>query len=245
MSNGLSGQVAVVSGAARGLGAAWVEALRTEGATVVGFDIRPGADVVADASSATDVRAFVDGVVAAHGTIDISIANAGVVRATSPLDPWDKALADFDAQIGTNLKGTYLLGRAVAPIMAQHGGGNIVHISTDHVLPPPGGRTGGGAVMDGYDASKWGIRGLTEAWARALAPHKIRVNDLCMGATDAPMPREFMGDRLTPEFAATWMKPADLARVLVELLLEGPDGRTGEQIGFWLGHDVRLPARHS
>ena len=241
----LGGKVAVVSGAAGGLGAAWVAALRDEGATVVGFDLQPGADVLADASSATDVRSFVDDVVEAHGGIDISIANAGIVHATSPLDPWDKALADFDTQIGTNLKGVYLLGRAVAPIMVARGGGNIVHISTDHVLPPPGRRTGGGAVMDAYDASKWAIRGLTEAWALALARHHVRVNDLCMGATDAPMLRRFAGDRATPEVIATWMRPEDLARVLVELILEGPDGRTGEQIGFWVGHPVQLPARTS
>ena len=97
--------------------------------------------------------------------------------------------------------------------------------------------------MDGYDASKWALRGLSESWAIGLAPHKIRVNELCMGATDAPMLREFMGDRATPEAIAGWMRPEDQARVLVELILEGPDGRTGTQIPFWLGHPVVLPPR--
>ena len=237
----LSGKVAVVSGAARGLGAAWTQALEAAGATVVGFDLRPGADAVADASDPDQVRDFVDRVVADHGGIDISVANAGLFRLTSPLDPWTKALDDFEDQIGTNLKGTYLLGRAVAPVMVARGGGHIVNISTDHGHRAPGVRTGGGAHMDVYDASKWAIRGLTEAWAEGLRPHRIRVNELCMGATDGPMLREFLGERATPELIATWLRPEDLGRVLIDLLMEGTDGRTGTQIGLWVGHPVELP----
>ena len=241
----LHGKVAVVSGAARGLGATWARVLRDAGATVVGFDLRPGSDVVADASDPDHVRRFVDRVVAEHGGIDISVANAGRIRLTSPLDPWPKAIDDFDDQIGTNLKGVYLLGRAVAPVMVARGGGHIVNISTDHGLRAPGVPTGGGPKMDAYDASKWGIRGLTESWAEALRPHGIRVNELCMGATDGEMLREFLGERATPELIATWLQPADLGRVLVELINEGPHGRTGTQIGLWVGHPVRLPAAPS
>ena len=237
----LAGQVAVVSGAARGIGAAFVDALRSAGATVVGFDLREGADVVADAADPAQVKRFVEDVVATHGTIDIAVANAGRIRLTSPLDDWNKAIEDFDDQIGTNLRGTYLLGRAVAPIMAAGRGGHIVNVSTDHLLRAPGVRTGGGLHMDAYDASKYGIRGLTEAWALALAPHDIRVNELCMGATDGDMLREFLGARATPELIATWIKPSDLGRVLVDLIAEGPDGRTGTQIGLWVGHPIALP----
>ena len=243
MKGPLNGRVAVVTGGARGLGAAWTAALRDAGAVVVTCDIRPGADVTADVSKPDDVRRFVDGVVAAHGGIDIAVANAGTIRIGSPLDPWDKALDDFEAQMGTNFRGTYLLGRAVAPVMVGRGGGHIVIISTDHVNTEPGRPTGGGAVMDGYDASKWALRGLSEAWSKALAPHRIRVNELCMGATDAPMLREFMGERATPEVTARWMRPEDQARVMIELILEGPDGRTGTQIPFWVDHPVRLPPR--
>ena len=237
----LAGQIAVVSGAARGLGAAWCRALRGAGATVVGFDVRPGTDVIADASDPNDVQRFVDDVVAAHGRIDISVANAGVIRPTSPLDPWDQAIADFDFHVGTNLRGVFLLGRAVAPVMAANAGGHIVNVSTDHGRRAPGVPTGGGPRMDVYDASKWGIRGLTESWALALGPHGIRVNELCMGATDGELLREFLGQRATPDVIATWMKPDDVAAVLVELLLEGPSGRTGTRIGLWVGHPVQLP----
>ena len=237
----LTGMVAVVSGAARGIGLAWVDALRGAGATVVGFDLRPGADIIADASEPEQVLGVVERVVADHGGIDIAVANAARVRLTSPLDPWDKALDDFDDQIGTNLRGVYLLGRAVAPIMVARGGGHIVNISTDHVHRAPGVRSGGGPRMDIYDASKFAIRGLTQSWAEALRPHHIRVNELCMGATDGEFLREFMGERATPEVVAKWISPHDLGRVLVQLIAEGPDGRTGTLIGLWVGHPVELP----
>ena len=240
---GLVGKVAVVSGAAGGLGAAWCRALRGAGATVVGFDIRPGSEVVADATDADQVRAVVDRVVDEHGGIDISVANAGRFALTSPLDPWSNAAADFDEQVGPNLKGVFLLGRAVAPVMVARGGGHIVNISTDHVHRSPGVPSGGGPKMDVYDASKWAIRGLTEAWAAALQPFGVRVNELCMGATDTDMLRRLLGDRATPEVVATWMRADDLAGVLLSLLLEGPEGRTGEQIGLWVGHPLRLPPR--
>lgn len=173
------------------------------------------------------------------------MANAGGIRLTSPLDPWPKALEDFDHQIATNLRSTFLLGRAVAPFMVATGGGHVVNVSTDHMHRAPGVRTGGGASMDLYDASKWAIRGLTEAWAVALHPHGIRVNELCMGATDGPMLREFVGDRAGADTMAAWLRPEDVARVLVELLSEGPDGRTGTQIGMWVGHSLGLGDDHA
>ena len=215
--------------------------MRAAGATVVGFDVQPGTELIADASDPTDVRRVVDDVVAAYGRIDISVANAGVIGLTSPLDAWDKTVADFDFHVGTNLRGVFLLGRAVAPIMAADAGGHIVNVSTDHVLRAPGVPTGGGAHMDAYDASKWGIRGLTESWALALGSHRIRVNELCMGATDGELLREFLAERATPEMIATWIQPDDVAAVLVELLAEGPSGRTGTQIGLWVGYPARLP----
>lgn len=125
------------------------------------------------------------------------------------------------------------------------GGGHVVNVSTDHVHRAPGVRTGGGASMDLYDASKWAIRGLTEAWAVALHPHGIRVNELCMGATDGPMLREFVGDHAGADTMAAWLRPEDVARVLVELLSEGPDGRTGTQIGMWVGHSLGLGNDHA
>jgi NAD(P)-dependent dehydrogenase (short-subunit alcohol dehydrogenase family) len=226
--------VAVVTGAAAGLGAAFAQALRHEGYMVVTSDIRTdvatGCDAVVDVADADQVKAWVDDVVAQHGPIEVAVANAGIARATHPLDPWDKGLDDFRTMIGVNLAGAYHLGRAVAPGMAAAGAGNIVLVSTDHMVDRPGRTTGGGAWMDLYDAAKWGLRGLVESWALALGPSGVRVNSLCMGATDTPMLRSFMAGRITPEFEAQIMSPEHVAGVLVDLLREGPTGRTGEQV---------------
>ena len=94
--------------------------------------------------------------------------------------------------------------------------------------------------MDLYDASKWGLNGFLYAWADALRPHAIRVNAICMGATDSHMLRSFLGDRITPEIVDSWMRPEGAADVLIELLEEGPDGRTGQNMNFCIGRPVAL-----
>ena len=98
--------------------------------------------------------------------------------------------------------------------------------------------------MDLYDASKWGLNGFLYAWAKALRPHGVRVNGLCMGATDSNMLREFSGPKVSEETVATWMRPEDAARVLCELLEEGPQGRTGQNMNFCIGRPPALEAPH-
>ena len=235
--------IAIVTGAAQGLGAAFAAALREAGYTVVTCDVKPGCDAVVDVADAAAVKAWVDDIVARHGRIDVAVANAGVARMTTLLDPWEQGLDDFKVLIGTNLAGVFHVGRAVAPVMVAQGRGDIVVISTDHVAPPPGRRTGGGSRMDAYDASKWALRGLVEAWALSLGKNGVRVNALCMGATDTAMVRGFLGDQITDEIVAEWMRPEQVAQVMMELIGEGADGRTGEHIGLWVGHPVELPPR--
>jgi NAD(P)-dependent dehydrogenase (short-subunit alcohol dehydrogenase family) len=96
--------------------------------------------------------------------------------------------------------------------------------------------------MDVYDASKWALDGLTQAWARGLRTSNVRVNALCMGATDTPMLRAALPAASAAEIAS-WLRPEQIARVLIELLREGSDGRSGENIGLWPGHPVELPRR--
>jgi NAD(P)-dependent dehydrogenase (short-subunit alcohol dehydrogenase family) len=231
--------------------------LRSEGLDVEG--------VRADVSKPEDVRRLVDEVVGRRGTVDILINNAGVVRATEPTDPWEQALEDYEAVIGTNLKGVYLVGRAVAPIMAQQGTGNIINISTDHVHhcgwpdaldheDAPGcpwaseRRRPGWVGMDLYDASKWGLNGFTQNWARSLRQHGVRVNAICLGATDSHMMRTYAGfgyeeDNQPPAaLLDKWMNPDAVARVVIDLIDEGPDGRSGDNVGLWIGHPTALPA---
>ena len=248
----LEGEVAIVTGAERGIGRAFAERLANEGCSVVITDrngaVRSVAESigatahVGDVSDATHVRAVVDATVEDHGTVDVLVNNAGEVSATGPLDDWANAIADYDQMFGSNTRGAYLYGRAVAPVMAANGGGNIVNVSTDHVKPGPGcDRHHGHGHMDLYNASKWALNGLTFDWAKQLLPHNIRVNNICMGATDTPMLRSWKNTKLTPEAMATWMQPEQIAAILAELILEGPDGRTANSIGLYAGQPCVMP----
>lgn len=244
MSNPLDGQVAVVTGAARGLGRTFCETLNSHGVRVVACDREEavhdvdGISYVADVTDPDDVRRVVDGAVAAHGRIDILVNNAGVGYATGPTDDWHQAIADYEEIIGANTKGSFLFGRAVVPVMVAGGGGHIVNMCTDHVFPPPGVDVHGHGRMDLYNASKWAITGLTLDWSISLRQHDIRVNALCMGATVTEMLLAWKGDRA--DEAAGWMQPSQTARLLLELLAEGPDGRTGQNIGLWVGRPISI-----
>lgn len=272
----LAGKNAIVTGAAVGIGNSYARALAAEGANVAVCDVRDDimdlakdleavgvkcAAWVADVSKPEDVRKVVDGAIEAFGGVDILINNAGQCVPSLAEDDLDKSLDDYDRMVGTNLKGEYLVGRAVIAHMLERGdGGEIVNIATDHGVtcgspneicpgldscpwkdePRP---TGGGEVMDIYDSSKWGINGLTFGWAKALKPHGIRVNAMAMGATDSHMIRGFFGfpprgEPLTDEQqaeVATWMSPEASAQVVIDLLKEGPSGRTACMMNLCVG----------
>jgi NAD(P)-dependent dehydrogenase (short-subunit alcohol dehydrogenase family) len=270
----LDGRVAIVTGAAVGIGNALARALAAQGARLSLCDVReevhalaaelggPTLAATADVSRPEDVLRVVDATHRNLGGIDVLVNNAGVWAASLPTDDLDKTERDYDFLVGTNLKGSFLFGRAVIPRMiAQGRGGDIVNVCTDHVqtcgspwelshddapdcpfkaiAPRP---TGGGPGMDLYDASKWGQLGLTFAWAQALAKHRIRVNALCMGATDSHMLRGFHNHNPPPEEVARWMKPADIARLMLDLMR---DGRSGDYIGAAVGHPIVLPPRRN
>ena len=244
--------VAIITGAAQGIGRGIAERFVADGHDVVITDRRSTILDVAAAIGATGhvgdvadpqhVRFVVDSAAVAHGGIDILVNNAGEVAPTGPNDPWEQADADFDRFFGSNTKGAFLFGRAVAPIMIDGGGGNIVNVSTDHVKPCPDcDRHHGHGVMDLYNASKWALNGLTFDWAKSLAKHQIRVNNICMGATDTEMLRGFLGRDPDPEYLATWMTPAQIAQIIVELIDEGPAGRTANSVGLYAGYPCVLP----
>jgi NAD(P)-dependent dehydrogenase (short-subunit alcohol dehydrogenase family) len=208
------------------------------------------------------VRTVVDGARAEFGSIDILVNNAGVWGVSVADDDLDKSLEDYEQIVGTNLKGEYLFGRAVIPIMIEQGkGGEIVNIATDHMVtcgtpyfccpkleacswgdsPRP---TGGGDAMDLYDAGKWGLNGLLYGWAKALAPHNIRVNAFCMGATDSHMLRGFHDFDPSEEEVASWMLAEDNAQAMIDMLLEGPSGRNAQNVNFCIGRPVQLEPAH-
>ncbi len=200
----LDGKVAIISGAARGLGSAFARRLAAEGADVLLFDVLSSVNQVAseiadgtggrslsevaDVSQRRDVERVVQRAVSELGGVDLLINNAGTWRSTPVDSPWEQALQDWDFIMDANLKGLLMLSRACVPHMRARGGGDIVNISTYYVLPARSGGTNP-PNTDLYNASKWAINGFTDAWSKYLARDGIRVNALCMGATDTPMLR--------------------------------------------------------
>ncbi|MCP5182188.1 MAG: SDR family oxidoreductase [Pseudomonadales bacterium] len=246
----LDNKVAIVSGAAQGLGEAFTRRLAAEGATVVAFDTQASVESLfsgesnihalrADVSKREDVERVV-AAAAALGGVHILVNNAGRWKKSPVTDSWDKALADWDEIMDTNLKGVMLLSRACVPLIRAAGGGDIVNISTYYVLPARSDGTNP-PDTDLYAASKWALNGFTDAWAKYLAKDNIRVNGLCMGATDTPMLRGLFADgQLPPEMAKTVMSAEAIAGLMIELFR---DGRTGENIGAWVGSPVTLGPR--
>ena len=274
----LKGKSAIVTGAAVGLGSSYAKALAQEGVNIAVCDLREEIHEVAgglraqgvnavsyqgDVSDPDHVRTVVDGARAEFGSIDILVNNAGVWGVSVADDDLDKSLEDYEQIVGTNLKGEYLFGRAVIPIMIEQGkGGEIVNIATDHMVtcgtpyfccpkleacswgdsPRP---TGGGDAMDLYDAGKWGLNGLLYGWAKALAPHNIRVNAFCMGATDSHMLRSFHDFDPSEEEVASWMRAEDNAHAMIDMLLEGPSGRNAQNVNFCIGRPVKVEPAHA
>jgi len=252
----LTGRSAIVTGGATGLGRAFAEALVGAGANVTLCDVRDDAPtvaraikgrgkavgIVADVAKLEDIQRLVQTAVSTFGSIDTLVNNAGRWRRTLVTDSFEKAFEDWDFIMDTNLRGLLLLSRACVPHIIQRGGGDIVHISTYYVLPAKSPGTNS-PETDLYNASKWALNGFTQAWAMVLAEHKIRVNALCMGATDTPMLRGLWEGDPPADFIRTWMRPEQIGQQLIDLLTEGPDGRTGENIGAWIGEPVVLGQR--
>jgi 3alpha(or 20beta)-hydroxysteroid dehydrogenase len=185
----LDGKVAVVTGAARGMGAATARLFAMEGAKVVVADIIPEAEQVArdigDAAMAMHLDVASEGdwqrVEAAtrqhFGPATVLVNNAGVVYFTALVD---FALADFQRVLSINLCGTFLGIKIFAPGMIGAGGGSIINISSTEGLQ-------GSPGMAAYASSKWAVRGLTKVAAMELSSRGVRVNSVHPGVTNTPM----------------------------------------------------------
>jgi 3-oxoacyl-[acyl-carrier protein] reductase len=224
----LAGAVALVTGGSRGIGRAIALRLNRLGASVAicGRDAKAlaateaelkqsGSTVhsqVADVSQSADVTTLVDKTQAALGPISILVNNAGI-GLFGPAH--EKTEADWDRVLNTNLKSVFLVSRAVAPSMIQHGAGDIINISS---LAGRNAFAGGGI----YCASKWGLQGLSACMAEDLREYGIRVSVVCPGSVATGFSTRGSKD------PAKVLSPEDVAHAVEMIVTQSPQSFLSE-----------------
>ncbi len=239
----LNGKVAIVTGAASGIGRASAMLFAAQGAKVVVADIdtRRGEETVAeiraeghqavfaraDVANEADVARMVEDTVVRWGRIDILFNNAGVVL-VKPLEEMTEA--EWDRVMAINLKGAFLAIKHVVPHMRRSGGGAILNAGSTSSLV-------GQLHTPVYIASKGAIALLTKSLALDYGRDHIRVNCICPGITDTPMLREHLGHgeagearirtRLSRVPTGEILRPEDIARAALYLVSDDSAGVTG------------------
>ena len=231
----LDGKVALISGGARGQGAAEARLFAAEGARVVLADVLDdeGAATAAEIGDAarfvhldvTDESQWQAAVAAAEeafGPVTVLVNNAGILH-FQHVTRTD--LADFDRVLRVNVHGVFLGMKAVAPSMERAGGGSIVNISSTAGLQ-------GLPSLSAYVASKWAVRGLSKTAAIDLGPQGIRVNSVHPGGIDTPMVAGTSGEapfykRLPVPRMGT---PEEAARVVLFLASDESSYVTGAEV---------------
>jgi 3-oxoacyl-[acyl-carrier protein] reductase len=225
----LARQIAVITGAGRGIGAAIAQELSRLGATAVlcgrtraGLEsaaqaiTRAGGTAIVvpcDVTNLLSVEATARQIESSFGRVDILVNNAGIRGFGGPLhqlppDSWDQVL-------NTNLRGVYYTVRAFAPMMIRAHAGHIINISSlagKNALP-------NGAV---YAASKWGLNGLTYSMAEELRVHNIRVSVICPGSTNTDLSPH------TGKDPAKMLQPQDVAHAVAMLVTQSPQSFVSE-----------------
>ena len=227
--NTLAGQVAVVTGAGRGIGAAIATTLASLGADVVlcGRTEKPlatTADAIkakggkvhvkpCDVTDLTSVEALARWVDESFRNVEILVNNAGVGTFAGPLhemtpEAWEKVL-------NTNLRGVFYCIRTFAPMMVRAGKGHIINISS---------LAGKNALPNGaaYAATKWGLNGLSYSVAEELRSHNIRVSVVCPGSVDTELGPH------TGKNPDKMLKPDDVAHVVAMLVQQAPQSFVSE-----------------
>jgi len=193
--------VAVVTGGARGIGAATARVFAEEGsAVVIGDTLEADGEATArsivqsggralfartDVTSRDDCRALIQVAVGAYGQLDALVCCAGVLRGAFQ-SPEDLEIATFEQVLGVNVKGTFLTVQAAVPYLRGRGGVILVLASGAGVKGP--------SSSLAYGTSKGGVHGLAMTLEAHLAPHGIRVHDVCPGAIDTEMKRDNVRD---------------------------------------------------
>jgi 3-oxoacyl-[acyl-carrier protein] reductase len=239
----LSGKVALVTGSARGIGKTIVERFAAEGAVVVLSDVTneaAAAETLAaiagaggkgmvemfDVGDAAQVDAAVQRILAEQGRIDILVNNAGITRDNLLMRLSEE---DFDSVLRTNLKGTFLLTKAVSRHMMKQRSGRIVNLSS--VVGQMG-----NAGQSNYSAAKAGIIGFTKSMARELASRGVTVNAIAPGfimtAMTSALPENVRNGFLSQIPMGKFGTPEDVAELAVYLASDGASYVTGQVIGI-------------
>jgi len=244
----LDGNVAIVTGAARGLGQGMAVGLAEAGADVMLVDILDMSDsrrqieklgrrcetVTADLSKKESVDPIITRTVESMGSIDILVNCAGIIRRAPLLEFSEK---DWDDVMNINIRTLFFLSQAAAKVMVKQGrGGKIINVASMLSFQ-------GGILVPSYTASKSAVMGLTRLLANELAPHHINVNAIAPGymATDNtaalradPVRNKAILDRIP---AGRWGKPEDLKGIVVFLASEASSYLNGYTVavdGGWL-----------
>ncbi len=234
----LTGKVALVTGAARGIGRAIAEKFAAEGADLALCDLnrdwladtakavaghgRKAACFAVNVSQASEVQAAVEGALASLGKIDILVNNAGITKDGFLVR---MAEADWDAVLAVNLKGVFLFSKALAKVMLKQRSGVIVNVASIIGLV-------GNAGQCNYAASKAGVIAFTKSAARELAARNIRVNAVAPGYIQTKMtealPEDIRNKMLGAIPVARFGVPDDVANVVLFLAGDASAYMTGQ-----------------
>jgi 3-oxoacyl-[acyl-carrier protein] reductase len=242
----LLNRVAIVTGAATGIGEAVARLFGEHGANLLLMDRDgPGCEAVAaslaaatavagDVRVAADFARVVDTAMRQFGQIDVLINNAGIYPRQTFLEMTE---AQWDEMQDVNLKSMFHSMKAVLPHMVSRHSGKIVNVSsvTFHL---------GMATLSHYVASKGGVIGLTRSLAREMGPHNIHINCITPGAIKTAAEARVVTDEQAQQFVASQslqrrIMPLDVARVCLFLSSELSDGMTGQVLnvdGGWVMH---------
>jgi NAD(P)-dependent dehydrogenase (short-subunit alcohol dehydrogenase family) len=175
----LQGKVAIVTGAASGIGKATAGLFALEGATVIAADVMASEGITAaDAGREDDVRGLVDTATRDHGGLDIFFANAGISGGLASI--FEQSPDDWHEILRVNLIGPFLAIKYASPVLRERGGGSIICTASVAGL-----RAGAGGPA--YSASKAGVINLVEIAATQLSGANIRVNAICPGLIETGM----------------------------------------------------------
>ena len=228
----LSGKIAVVTGAARGIGRAVVREFAREGAQVHAIDrladelaavakehsaITPWALDLTQESEVARVFAAIE---AQAGRIDVLVNNAGIIF-FKPIEA--TAVEDWDRLLAVNLRGPFLCARAVAPGMKRRRAGAIINVSSNAGVR-------GGVDESAYCASKFGIEGFSRALALEFAPYNVSVNSVTPGH---PVHTAMSETTYGPEQRKIWKDPAEIAPAFVHLALQDASGIHDQYVRAW------------